>query len=121
MLAAAQQGGNCAAAMFAPAKPKIRTSRNNIVFQVDQENDALFRRTRQTSLSIFEMNEQLQAVSATIDGQASAFAMQRDIISNITAATGVALSRQVTDVVAQTDGTVQAAITGFTTRIENLW
>jgi len=132
VLASAQENGDCSAILLAPAKPQIRTTRNNIVFDVDRENDALFRRTRQTTLSIFEMNEQLQAVAATLSGQTSTFAMQRDIISNITAATGVALSRQVSDGIAttaaaaaaaqaQASATIQTALSGFSVQLDNLW
>ena len=125
VLASAQDGVDCMAAMMAPAKPRIRTSRNNLIIEVDAENDALFRRTRQQTLSLFEMNEQLQAVSATLGSQASTFAMQQDIISNITAATGVALSQalsqQVSDGITTSNGAIQTALSGFNAQLDNLW
>ena len=111
--------------MIAPAQPRIRTSRNNLIIEVDAENDALFRRTRRDTLSLFEMNEQLQAVSATLGSQASTFAMQQDIISNITAATGVALSQalsqQVSDGITTSNGAIQTALSSFNDRVDNLW
>ena len=125
VLASAQNGVDCTAAMIAPAQPRIRTSRNNLIIEVDAENDALFRRTRRDTLSLFEMNEQLQAVSATLGSQASTFAMQQDIISNITAATGVALSQalsqQVSDGIATSNGAIQTALSSFNDRVDNLW
>ena len=125
VLASAQNRVDCTAAMIAPAQPRIRTSRNNLIIEVDAENDALFRRTRRDTLSLFEMNEQLQAVSATLGSQASTFAMQQDIISNITAATGVALSQalsqQVSDGITTSNGAIQTALSSFNDRVDNLW
>lgn len=124
VLASAQNRVDCTAAMIAPAQPRIRTSRNNLIIEVDAENDALFRRTRRDTLSLFEMNEQLQAVSATLGSQASTFAMQQDIISNITAATGVALSQalsqQVSDGITTSNGAIQTALSSFNDRVDNL-
>lgn len=94
---------------FATVKQaRIRNVRDDLIFEVDGTKDAVFQRFKRGTVSVFEMNQQLQDVKATLstvrDDIKQDAATQADLVASITSKAVLGLTDKV--------GDLQASVTG---------